>query len=295
MDCDFDQMDLVQVQLAAKYMTGEEATWGEGDWNGAPGGSVEDKIPPPGDGQFNQLDIVAALDAATGHIRWRQTYSLDRPEPALSFGVQANVLLKNDTLFVNGGAPVGVVALDADTGENARVAAKLEAGMEMFLEPDGRPSCRGPELYCDVPARTTIFKRHQGRVYFPLSDRFVALVDGRLFCARDMKSLDQIVDLMNKDPQTGGRLTTTPRNVMDVPLNESILWAGKSADLRGIAVGTDGIVTISSNQVEGISPEGRPLWTANLSAAPVRWGVALVNNSCLVTLADGHVVCLGQD
>jgi hypothetical protein len=65
MDCDFDQMDLVQVQLAAKYMTAGEATWGEGDWNGAPGGSVEKMSPPLGDGQFNQLDIVAALNAAT--------------------------------------------------------------------------------------------------------------------------------------------------------------------------------------------------------------------------------------
>jgi hypothetical protein len=63
MDCDFDQIDLVQVQVAAKYLTGQPATWGEGDWNGAPGGSAGDNIPPPGDGQFNQLDIVAALGA----------------------------------------------------------------------------------------------------------------------------------------------------------------------------------------------------------------------------------------
>jgi hypothetical protein len=63
MDCDFDQLDLVQVQVAAKYLTGEAATWGEGDWDGAPGGSVEDKIPPPGNGQFDQLDIIAALGA----------------------------------------------------------------------------------------------------------------------------------------------------------------------------------------------------------------------------------------
>lgn len=63
MDCDFDQLDLVQVQVAAKYLSGEAATWGEGDWDGAPGGSVADKIPPPGNGQFDQLDIIAALSA----------------------------------------------------------------------------------------------------------------------------------------------------------------------------------------------------------------------------------------
>ena len=37
MDLDFDQLDLVRVQVAAKYLTGQTATWGEGDWNGAPG------------------------------------------------------------------------------------------------------------------------------------------------------------------------------------------------------------------------------------------------------------------
>ena len=29
MDLDFDQLDLVQVQIAAKYLTGQPATWGE--------------------------------------------------------------------------------------------------------------------------------------------------------------------------------------------------------------------------------------------------------------------------
>ena len=62
-DLDFDQLDLVQVQIAAKYLSGQAATWGEGDWNGAPGGRPGN--PPPGDGTFNQLDVVAALGAGT--------------------------------------------------------------------------------------------------------------------------------------------------------------------------------------------------------------------------------------
>ena len=59
-DFDFDQFDLIRVQQAAKYLTGQSATWGEGDWNAAPGGSRDN--PPPGDGLFNQLDIIAALN-----------------------------------------------------------------------------------------------------------------------------------------------------------------------------------------------------------------------------------------
>ena len=60
-DLDFDQIDLVQVQIAAKYLTGQAATWREGDWNGAPGGSVGS--PPDGDGLFNQFDVIAAQQA----------------------------------------------------------------------------------------------------------------------------------------------------------------------------------------------------------------------------------------
>lgn len=61
MDLSFDQLDLVKVQVAAKYLTGEAATWGDGDWNGAPGGSAGN--PPTGDNRFNQIDIIAALNA----------------------------------------------------------------------------------------------------------------------------------------------------------------------------------------------------------------------------------------
>jgi len=168
------------------------------------------------------------------------------------------------------------------------VVSKLEAGMEMFLEPGDKPSCTGPELFSHERARTTIFKRHQGRVYFQTSGRHIALVDGRLFCSRDLQALDRIVDLMNKYPKTSGKI----RDVMQVPLDDSILWAGNTADLRGLAVGADGLVVLHHGSVEGVSADGRSLWTAQLPAPPMRWGVALTGKECVVTLSDGLVVCL---
>ena len=57
-DLSFDQFDLVQVAQANRYRTGEPATWGEGDWNGPPGGTSGD--PSVGDGVFDQFDIVAS-------------------------------------------------------------------------------------------------------------------------------------------------------------------------------------------------------------------------------------------
>ncbi len=232
--------------------------------------------------------VAAAVDVATGRFRWRQAYTLDRKEPKLSFGVQGNILLKNDTLYINGGAPVGIVALDAADGGSPRVVSKLEAGMEMFLEPDDKPSCTGPELFSHERSRTTIFKRHQGRIYFQTSGRHIALIDGRLFCSQDPQALDRIVDLMNKYPKTSGKI----RDVMQVPLDDSILWAGNTADLRGLAVGADGLVVLHHGSAEGVSVDGRSLWTSPLPAPPVRWGVALTGKECVVTLSNGHVVCL---
>ena len=58
-DLDFDQLDIVAVSITARYLTGQAATWGEGDWNGAPGGSQGS--PPAGNGFFDQGDIIAAL------------------------------------------------------------------------------------------------------------------------------------------------------------------------------------------------------------------------------------------
>jgi hypothetical protein len=62
-DLSFDQLDIIQVLNANKYLSGESANWDEGDWDGAPGGNQD--VPPEGDGFFNQLDIVAALTAGT--------------------------------------------------------------------------------------------------------------------------------------------------------------------------------------------------------------------------------------
>jgi hypothetical protein len=160
--------------------------------------------------------------------------------------------------------------------------------MEMFLEPGDKPLCTGPELFSHERARTTIFKRHQGRVYFHTSDRHIALLDGRLFCSRDPQALDRIVDLMNKGPKSSGKI----RDVMQVPVDDSILWAGNTRDVCGLAVGADGLVVLHHDSAEGISVDGRSLWTVPLPAPPVRWGVALTGKVCVVTLSDGLVVCL---
>jgi hypothetical protein len=100
-DLDFDQLDLVQVQIAAKYLSGLAATWGEGDWDGAPGGSPGN--PPAGDGLFNQFDIIAAQQAGT---------YLTGPYAA----VQGNGTIGDGQTSVIYNAGTGEVAVDAPAG-----------------------------------------------------------------------------------------------------------------------------------------------------------------------------------
>jgi len=102
MDLDFDQLDLVQVQIAAKYLTGQAATWGEGDWDGAPGG--QPGSPPQGNGLFDQIDIISALAPAhylTG------PYAALRPKGEAGDG-QSSIVYDVSTGEVSVDAPAGI-------------------------------------------------------------------------------------------------------------------------------------------------------------------------------------------
>jgi hypothetical protein len=116
-DLDFDQFDLIRVQQAAKYLTGSPATWGQGDWNGAPGGSKGS--PPPGNGFFDQLDIVAALAPA---------HYLKGPYAALANanGVRGDA---QTTIIYNAGT--GEVAVDAPAGTNL-TSVNIDSAARIF-------------------------------------------------------------------------------------------------------------------------------------------------------------------
>jgi hypothetical protein len=117
MDLDFDQLDLVRVQIAAKYLTGRPATWGEGDWDGAPGG--QPGSPPRGNGRFDQLDIVAAL--GPGHYLMGP-YAAVRPR-----GMPGD----NQTSIVYNAA-TGQVAVDAPLGVEL-TSINIDSGSGVFI------------------------------------------------------------------------------------------------------------------------------------------------------------------
>ncbi len=115
-DLDFDQLDLVKVQIVAKYLTGRAATWGEGDWNGAPGG--KQGAPPPGNGFFDQLDIISAL--APGHYLMGPYAALSGPG---SPGDGQTSIIYNPS--------TGEVAVDAPAG-NQLTSINIDSAGRIF-------------------------------------------------------------------------------------------------------------------------------------------------------------------
>lgn len=96
-DLQFDQQDLVQVQIAGKYLTGRPATWREGDWNGAPGGSVS--APPEGDGVFDQFDIIAA-QVTGNYLTGPYTAVLQSGGPAHNIGTSVGYDARTGEIWV---------------------------------------------------------------------------------------------------------------------------------------------------------------------------------------------------
>jgi hypothetical protein len=118
-DADFDQLDLVQVQVAGKYLTGQAATWGQGDWNGAPGGSKGN--PPPGNGRFDQSDIIAAL-ASNRYLTGAQ--AAVRPSGARGDG-QTSLVYNPGTgeLAVDAPAAVQLTSINIDSASGVFTGA----------------------------------------------------------------------------------------------------------------------------------------------------------------------------
>ncbi len=149
-DLDFDQLDLVRVQVASKYLTGNPATWGEGDWNGAPGGTAA--APPAGNGRFDQVDIIAALGAGK---------YLTGKYAALA---NANGMRGDAQTSIIYNAGTGEVAVDAPAGTNL-TSVNIDSAGGVFT---GAPAQNLGGSF-DNDSDTNIFKATFGSSFGSLS------------------------------------------------------------------------------------------------------------------------------
>ena len=148
-DLDFDQLDLVQARIAGKYLTGQPATWGEGDWDGAPAGAPG--IPPAGDGLFDQRDIVAALRSG---LYLTGPYAAVLPDGQHSDG-QTSLVYDANT---------GELAVDAPAGTEL-TSINIDSAAGMFT---GQPAENLGGSF-DNDADTNIFKATFGSSFGSLS------------------------------------------------------------------------------------------------------------------------------
>jgi len=130
------------------------------------------------------------------------------------------------------------------------------------------------------PRRTTIFKRHQAAAYFQTSGRHLAWPDRwpPFLLARHPQSARPHRGLDEQGSQTpAGKMGegTMPAGCDAGPVDGSILWAGNTNDLSGLAVGSDGLVVLPPRQRRGDLPGLANRVITQLPSPPIRWGVAL--------------------
>ena len=125
-DLQFDELDLIKVQIAGRYGSGEPATWGQGDWNGTSTGHVGQ--PAPGDGVFDQRDLILALQ---GSIYRTGRYAALAPTGQLQ-DAQTSIVYNAATGEVSVDTPVGVeltsINIDSTQGILTGVAAENLGG-----------------------------------------------------------------------------------------------------------------------------------------------------------------------
>ena len=154
-DLTFDQLDLMQALQAGKYLTGQPATWAEGDWNGAPGGRPGK--PPAGDGVFDHHDVLAALTAGA--------YG-NGPYAAIAPGgvegdEQTSIIYNPDT---------GEIAVDAPASKQLTSINIESAACVFVLDPPQNLGGWGDDLDCNI------FKATFGSSFGSLSFGNVAMV-----------------------------------------------------------------------------------------------------------------------
>ena len=150
----FDQSDLVQVLIANKYLSGEPATWGEGDWNGAPGGTLDN--PPIGDGVFDQLDVIRAVAAG---VYLTGSYAAIRTGGVRDDG-QASLVYN---------AKTGELAVDAPSSEELTSINIDSAGGKFIGDRPAVLSVRDPSLFQDNFSADNIFKATFGMSFGDVS------------------------------------------------------------------------------------------------------------------------------
>lgn len=271
-------------------------------WPAASGVLVEDGTAYVAAGIANyDGTYLYALDAKTGAIKWQNNTSghLD-PKARTGVSVQGHMLLHDDKLYLAGGTSVSPAIYDAKSGQCLNDAAQLAEcfarsprGWELSLLADyvvacGRPFYAHPDH--DV-YDATVFDR---AFLAANGTRQVVWASGQteqhILCFRE---LDRAA-LARKLADPGQRFHA---NWAKLAPQEKPEWMFKCRKALATAVCENCVIVATESKLLSLDlADGQIVWTQDLPAAPVAWGLAVDRmGRVIVTLEDGRVLCFGPD
>jgi len=271
-------------------------------WPAASGVLVEDGVAYVAAGIANyDGTYLYALDARTGAIKWQNNTSGHLDEAARTgVSVQGHLLLHDGTLYLPGGTSVSPARYDARTGKCLNDSAQLAEcvsrsprGWELSLLADRVVACGKPfyahpdhDVY-DATAfdRTFLASNGERQVVWASTQ-----ADQHILCFRQ---LDRAA-LGRKLAESGGGFHV---NWARLAPKDKPEWAFKCRKALATAVCANGVLVATEAKLVALDlNDGHMLWTQELPAAPVAWGLAVDSlGRIVVTLEDGRVLCFGSD
>jgi outer membrane protein assembly factor BamB len=242
---------------------------------------------------------IYAVDPATGYVKWCNDTSghLD-PIARTGVSVQGHLLTHADKLYLAGGNAVSPAIYDLRDGQClndpaplARCESTSPRGWELFLVGDrviacGRPFYGRPGVPVYDPTVTNkMFHASTGK-------RDIVWLNNQAIACFDPLDKDELSRCVSDEKiprhitQTWGKFQTS----------QHPYWKRDCPDSLAIAVAENAVVLADTQKVIALDLiTGGLLWEQALPAAPVPWGLALNRHgNALVTLTDGHVVCIGD-
>ncbi|UCC99655.1 MAG: PQQ-binding-like beta-propeller repeat protein, partial [Phycisphaerales bacterium] len=269
-------------------------------WPAASGVLVEGEIAYLAAGLVNyDGTYVYALDPATGKVRWCNDTSghLD-PQAQSGVSVQGHLLFHQDKLYLAGGNAISPAVYDTRNGQCLNDPAPLAGcestsprGWELFLVGDrviacGRPFYTLPEI--PVYDHTVTKKL----LHASTGDRDIVWLDNsKLLCYKplDTDELSRCVTdekIPQHITQAWGQFKVSAKPI----------WQHDCPGSLAVAIAKNAVVIADASEVTALDLiDGKQLWSRELPAAPVPWGMAVNRRGYVIlTLVDGQVLCIGS-
>ena len=246
-----------------------------------------------------------ALDATNGHIRWQNNTSgrLVANDQVTGVSVQGHLLLHQDKLYLAGGNVVSPAIYDISTGKclnelknewwkrpaDAKEKFPVKSTKEMFER-----SPRGRELFL-VDGRVRVFDQllYSPPKYGPSryhGGHFLQAAVGKtIIRATGNRVVRLAPDKTDDGKPVGLWQNTTFRDPQALALASNVVLV--AGEIGPAQIDTEKQQAAHYGLTAFDLETGEPLWTADLPAAPVAWGIAVnAQGRVLVSLVDGQLL-----